>query len=391
MSVDLGHGSLITEPDRSEDPIVVQHDGAEQESALKRFLSLEITKRKVKRRNLMHFSRQLAVFVRAGVPMLDSLEAITEEMDDKLFKTALDDITERLRSGETFAAAAAAHPEVFPEVYASILATAEYTGHLDDSLDRIALYIERDLEARRKVKEALFYPAIVCALSIVVVVVLTMWVIPKFETFFKSFNAKLPLPTRILLDVAGFFSNWWFVLLGGVVLIGMAIFATLRSERGRESLDALVLKMPLLGDLVHHAILERFCRILSAMVLSGVPLPEALVVTSAATNNAVFKKGLARAREGMMRGEGLAAPMAESNLFPASARQMFKVGESTGTLDDQLEVAATYFDRELDYKLKRFTSLFEPAVILFAGLIVGFVAIALVSAMYGIYRQVHIQ
>jgi type IV pilus assembly protein PilC len=176
-----------------------------------------------------------------------------------------------------------------------------------------------------------------------------------------------------------------------VVLIGMAIFATLRSERGRESLDALVLKMPLLGDLVHHAILERFCRILSAMVLSGVPLPEALVVTSAATNNAVFKKGLARAREGMMRGEGLAAPMAESNLFPASARQMFKVGESTGTLDDQLEVAATYFDRELDYKLKRFTSLFEPAVILFAGLIVGFVAIALVSAMYGIYRQVHIQ
>jgi type IV pilus assembly protein PilC len=126
------------------------------------------------------------------------------------------------------------------------------------------------------------------------------------------------------------------------------------------------------------------------MVISGVPLPEALVVTTNATNNAVFRKGLAKAREGMLRGEGLAGPMSASGLFPAAARQMFKVGESTGTLDTQLETAATYFDRELEYKLNRFTALFEPAVILFAGLIVGFVAIALVSAMYGIYRQVHI-
>jgi type IV pilus assembly protein PilC len=387
MSVDLGHGSLSVSPEPADEGAAAK---PKSESALSRLMNFEITQKKVKRRNLMHFSRQLAVFVRAGVPMLDAIEAITEEMDDKVFLKALTDIRERLRSGETFAAAAAAHPEVFPEVYASILATAEYTGHLDDSLDRIALYIERDLEARRKVKEALFYPTIVFALSIVVVVILTVWVIPKFETFFKSFNAKLPLPTRILLSVAHFFSSWWFLLVGGLVLIGLLVLATLNSEKGRERVDALVLKVPMLGDLVHHAILERFCRILSAMVLSGVPLPEALVVTATATNNAVFKKGLAKAREGMMRGEGLAAPMAESNLFPASARQMFKVGESTGTLDDQLEVAATYFDRELDYKLKRFTSLFEPAVILFAGLFVGFVAIALVSAMYGIYRQVHI-
>jgi type IV pilus assembly protein PilC len=387
MSVDLGHGSLSVSPEPADEGAAAK---PKSESALSRLMNFEITPKKVKRRNLMHFSRQLAVFVRAGVPMLDAIEAITEEMDDKVFLKALTDIRERLRSGETFAAAAAAHPEVFPEVYASILATAEYTGHLDDSLDRIALYIERDLEARRKVKEALFYPTIVFALSIVVVVILTVWVIPKFETFFKSFNAKLPLPTRILLSVAHFFSSWWFLLVGGLVLIGLLVLATLNSEKGRERVDALVLKVPMLGDLVHHAILERFCRILSAMVLSGVPLPEALVVTATATNNAVFKKGLAKAREGMMRGEGLAAPMAESNLFPASARQMFKVGESTGTLDDQLEVAATYFDRELDYKLKRFTSLFEPAVILFAGLFVGFVAIALVSAMYGIYRQVHI-
>jgi type IV pilus assembly protein PilC len=170
----------------------------------------------------------------------------------------------------------------------------------------------------------------------------------------------------------------------------LAAYAGGKTARGKALRDRILLKTPVLGDLIRHAILERFCRILSAMVISGVPLPEALMVTTAATNNSVFRKGLAVAREGMLRGEGLAGPMSASNLFPPAARQMFRVGETTGTLDKQLETAAVYFDRELDYKLSRFTSLFEPAVILIAGLIVGFVAIALVSAMYGIYRQVHV-
>jgi len=141
---------------------------------------------------------------------------------------------------------------------------------------------------------------------------------------------------------------------------------------------------------VLHSILERFCRILSSMVTAGVPLPDALAVTTNATNNAVFRTRLGHASEAMMRGEGLAGPLSQTQLFPVAARQMFRVGESTGSLDDQLGIAATYFDRELDYKLKRFTNLFEPAVLLFVGVVVGFVAIALVSAMYGIFRQVNV-
>jgi len=150
------------------------------------------------------------------------------------------------------------------------------------------------------------------------------------------------------------------------------------------------LKIPVVGELIQTAILERFCRILCSMVSAGVPLPDALKVTTDTTTNAVYRKGLTDAREGMMRGEGLAGPLSASGLFPSAARHMFLVGESTGTMDDQLETAAIYFDRELDYKLKQFVAIFEPAVILFVGLVVGFVAIALVSAMYGIYRQVHI-
>ena len=146
----------------------------------------------------------------------------------------------------------------------------------------------------------------------------------------------------------------------------------------------------MLGDVIRTAILERFCRILCSMVGAGVPLPEALQVTGSATTNAMFRRGIGTAREAMLRGEGLAGPLAQTELFPTAARRMFLVGESTGTLDEQLDTAAKYFDRELDYKLKHFTSLFEPAVILFVGIIVGFVAIALVSAMYGIYRQVHV-
>lgn len=386
MTLDLYPPGDLSAPE----PLPATPPPADEPSVLRRLMSFEITKKKVPRRDLMHFSRQLSVFVRAGIPMLEALDTITEEMGNKTFLAALTDVKEQLRAGGTFAAAAASHPEAFPDVYANILASAEYTGNLDASLDRIATYIERDLEARRKVKEALFYPIVVLALSVVVVVILTVFVIPRFETFFKSFNAKLPLPTRMLLAVARFFTHYGVYLAAVLIVLALAAALFLRTERGKAAWDATLLKIPVLGDLVQHAILERFCRILSAMVLSGVPLPDALVVTTASTNNAVFRKGLAAAREGMLRGEGLAGPMAASNLFPAAARQMFRVGESTGTLDSQLETAATYFDRELDYKLSRFTALFEPAVIIFAGVVVGFVAIALISAMYGIYRQVNV-
>jgi type IV pilus assembly protein PilC len=194
----------------------------------------------------------------------------------------------------------------------------------------------------------------------------------------------------MLLSIANFFTNDWYVIVGVVAVIVAAILYGTLTPEGRQIRDRLVLKIPVLGDLVRTAVLERFCRILHSMVAAGVPLPEALLVTSETTTNHVYREGLADARTSMMRGEGLAGPLAATGLFPAAARHMFLVGENTGTMDDQLESAATYFDRELDYKLKQFTALFEPAVIVFVGVVVGFVAIALISAMYGIYRQVHI-
>jgi type IV pilus assembly protein PilC len=163
-----------------------------------------------------------------------------------------------------------------------------------------------------------------------------------------------------------------------------------RTERGRAVFDRTLLRLPALGEVVHYALLERFCRVMASMMVAGVPLPEAMGVTTAAINNHKFRVGLTEAREAMLRGEGFAKPLARTELFPSTAKQMFQVGEATGTLDNQLETAAAYFDRELDYKVKRFTTLFEPATLIFVGVIVGFVAIALVSAMYGIYNQVEL-
>jgi type IV pilus assembly protein PilC len=356
----------------------------------RKVLQFEITKKRVRRKDLMHFSRQLGVFVKAGIPIMEALEIISEEATDKLLKPALLEMIEQLQAGDTFAAAAAAHPEVFPEFYLGILGSAELTGTLDVVLDQLADYIERDIEARSKVTSALIYPAVVFVMSIATVIILATFVLPRFKTFFESFHATLPLPTRMLLSVSNFFSTWWWALLGIAIVVVAGFIAIKRSEAGKARLDGFLLKMPVLGDLLRSVILERICRILSSMILAGVPLPEALTVTSTAANNAVYRRGLNRVREEMMEGQGLSTPVARSGLFPGAARQMFRVGEETGTLDDQLQLSAAYYDREVDIKLKRFTSLFEPAVIIFMGFVVGFVAIALVSAMYGIYHQVHI-
>jgi type IV pilus assembly protein PilC len=338
----------------------------------KSIMQLEITRKKVPRKDLMHFSRQLSAFLKASVPILDSIEVIREEMTNKLFKAALDDIADNVKAGASFSGAAKAHPEVFPPVYLGMLESAEMTGNLDKVLDQLSEYLERELEARRKVMSALMYPAVVAMMSVATVGILAIFVLPRFRDFFASLDATLPLPTRMLLATSGFMSDQWYLFPLLLVMLAGAFIWTARSEKGRNLRDRMILSIPVIGDLVTHSILERFCRVLSSMA------------------RVVWREKLREAREAMLRGEGLAHPIAATGLFPAAARQMFRVGEETGTLDDQLEGAANYFERELDYKINRFTGMFEPAVIVFMGLVVGFVAIALVTAMYGIFRQVNV-
>jgi type IV pilus assembly protein PilC len=352
----------------------------------KNVLQFEITKERVKRVELMHFSRQLAAFLRAGIPILEGIQVLQESADNKTMRRVLGEVSDSLRGGQTFLGAISEHPHVFPDFYRGMVGAAELTGQLDAVLDRLSHYIERDLEAKRKIRSALAYPLVILAMSVVTVVVLTAFVLPRFKSFFESLDADLPLPTRMLLAVTDFLSEWWWVITIAAVLLALLGVLAYRSEKGRARFDAILLKLPVLGETVKFAIIERFCRVLASMAKAGVPLPEALAVAGDTANNAVYRSALVDARERMIRGEGIARPIAGTDLFPIAAVQMFRVGEDTGTLDDQLETAAGFFEQELDYKIKKLTTLFEPAVIILMGVVVGFVAVALVSAMYGVFR-----
>jgi type IV pilus assembly protein PilC len=356
----------------------------------KSVLKFEITKKKLPPAEVMHFSRQLAAFVRAGVPLIEAIEVIEEDASNKHVRRVLSAVREELRTGETFSAALTPFRTMFPQFYVDMLRAAELTGTLDSVLDEISRYIERELDARQKIRSAMVYPLVVLVMAIITITVLAVYVLPRFKDFFASLGAKLPLATRMLISMTNFLGNWWWALLGGMVfvVVGLAILFKIRAVRRLR--DRIILKLPVVGPVVRYSIVERFCRLLASMMEAGVPLPDAMAVLGRGTNNIIFEEGLGSVREAMIRGQGIAEPMAASRLFPGAVIQMARVGEDTGTLDAQLEAAASYFGKELEYKIKKLTSLFEPAVIVVMGGIVGFVAIALISAMYGIYNQIQI-
>ena len=354
----------------------------------KSILKYEITRKKLKLSDVMHVSRQLAAFTKAGVPLPDALQVIEEEAPDKTMRKVLGAVRAEIRTGETLSSALRPYETLFPLFYVDMIRAAELAGTLDKVLADMAGYIERDIEARQKIKSALTYPAVIFVASIATVIVLATFVLPRFKTFFAEFDAQLPLPTRMLIAFTDFFTAWWWAVAGGALFLFLGFALLFKTRWGRRQRDRALLKLWLVGELIRFAIVERFCRLLAAMMEAGVPLPEAMSVLAEGTSNVVFQSGMLEIREAMLRGEGLAKPMGASGLFPGAMVQMVRVGEDTGTLDEQLENASAYYGHELEYKVKRLTTLFEPAVILLMGLAVGFVAIALVSAMYGIYSQV---
>ena len=352
--------------------------------------NVELTKKRIKRDDLMNLSRQLWTFLQAGIPILDAIGVLGEESEKVAVRRVMAEIGSDLHAGSTFSEAVDRFPGDFPAFYRGILRSAELTGRLDTVLDQLSLYLERDLDARRKVKSAMIYPSIVAAMSAGTVVILAVFVLPKFKDFFSSLDAKLPLPTRLLLAVTAFLGNWWWLVVGGLAAVVGGYLLGIRTTPGRRLRDLLLLKVPVLGVAIKFAVIERFTRLLASMLRAGVPLPEAIMVATSSLRNLVFEPALQQARLQIIDGAGLAGPMSAIELFPGVLTQMIRVGEETGTLDRQLEVAAAYFERELDYKIKKLTTLIEPIVVLGIGLVVGFVAVALVSAMYGIFRTAHI-
>ncbi len=352
---------------------------------VKGFNQIELSPQRVPATEIMHFSRQVAAFVRSGISITDALEVVEDGSENKRFKKVVAQMRESIEQGVPFSDAVAEHASIFPSYYLGILRAAELTGQLDTALDQLARYIDRDHEARHKVKAALTYPAVIMFMSFATLIVLALFVLPKFAKFFKQLGRELPLPTRMLLGGGGIIKNNRFVVPIVFFLFAFLVYLAKTTSGGRRVKDRMLLRLPLIGEIVRLAVVERICRIVGAMTAAGVPLPEAMGAAIVASNNTVFARGLLVVQDRMLEGEGIADPIGDSGLFPRAAVQMMRVGENTGTLDLQLVNCSEYYGRELEFKLKKLTTLFEPAVILFMGGVVGFVAVALISAMYGVF------
>lgn len=352
-------------------------------------VNVEITKEKVPLVEIMHFSRQMATFLRAGVPLTEALDNLRIDAKNKRLKEILGDVLERVTAGRSLADALSAHDEVFPPYFMAMLRSAELTGRMDDAFEQLHQYVRRDVELTRQVRKALIYPCILLALSVVVVLVIVIFAIPRFAEFFEEFDAELPLPTRMLMAVADFVQSPAGLVTGAVLVVGaIGLVLWIRTDQGRRQFHGFQLKLPMVSTVVTFSSTERFTRVLGALLDAGVPLPEALPTAIDCSNNEVYKERLSASMEGVLAGQGFADPLAATELFPTTVIQMVRVGERTGELSNQLENAAGFYEEELTYAVDKLTAWFEPITIMFIGSVVGFVALAMVSAMYGIYNQV---
>ena len=344
--------------------------------------------KRVKAPVIMAFSRQLASFLEAGISILEALEIVGEETSSSEMRVVISGMRTVIERGGSFSDAVAMHPTVFPAYYRAMVRSAEFTGRMDEVLDQLAAYLDRDIAARRQIKSALTYPVLVMVVAIAGMVVMSLFVLPKFADMYRNLGARLPLPTRMLLGLTDFFTSFWYLIAGVLVVVVVAANLVFGGVRGKRRRDRSVRRLPLVGELAHLIALERFCRVLAALTKAGVPLPDAISMSADSTNNTIFQDKLIDVRDTLVRGGGLSGPIVETGIFPIAARQMIRVGERTGSLSRQLSKAASYYEREVSFSMKRATELFEPAVIMFVGAMVGFVAIAQVSALYSIFSQV---
>lgn len=334
--------------------------------------------------DIVLFTRQLSTFVGAGIPMSRALATIAEETGSVLFRRILLEVLADLEKGQNLSDALARHQGVFSPLYIDLVRVAELTGNLESTLKQLAGYMRRDMATLRRVRSAMIYPAVIAVVAAVVVVILVVFAMPAFVRIFAEFHVQLPLPTRILLGIVTFVRTWILAIGGGVLALFAGYWLALRTTRGRYLRDRLLLRMPVFGTIVEAAILNRFCRTLSVVLKAGVPLGQTFDAVLTGAGNLVYERGLQTVREQMTSGEGFAGPLSRTRLFPPMLTQMVRVGEETGTLDSYLEQASDFYEEELDYRIRQMTSLIEPVMTVIVGIVVGFIAVALISAMYGL-------
>jgi len=332
---------------------------------------------KIGDRDLAVVTRQLATMIDAGLPLVQCLDILAQQQEKKVFQKALHDIRMAVEGGGTFSASLKRHPKIFSTLYTNMVEAGEAGGILDTILNRLAAYIEKAMALKKRVKTAMFYPSTIVAVAVVVVIFLLIYVIPTFEQLFEGFGATLPLPTVIVLEASRIVRAYLLVMLAGLVAAVVGLRFYYRTPGGKMAIDRLLLRLPVFGPLIRKVAVAKFTRTLGTLVSSGVSILEGLDITARTAGNKVVEEAVLKARTTIAQGKTIAEPLQASGVFPLMVVQMIAVGEQTGALDRMLNKIADFYDEEVDVAVAGLTSLLEPLLVIFLGVIIGGVVIAM--------------
>jgi type IV pilus assembly protein PilC len=332
---------------------------------------------KVKQRSIAIFTRQLATMIDAGLPLVQSLEILSAQQDNKLFKNIIREIREDVEGGSTFAGALKKHPATFDDLYTNLVVAGEEGGILDNILTRLANYIEKAEALKKKVKSALVYPTTIVGVAVIVVAILMIFVIPVFEQMFSSAGQTLPLPTLIVITISKIIKKYVVIIVPVFIFLGFLLRKYHQTENGKAVIDRLLLKLPVFGPLFQKISVARFSRTLGTLVSSGVPILDGLTIVSKTSGNKTIETAILNARASIREGETIAEPLGRSGMFPPMVIQMISVGESTGALDSMLSKIADFYEEEVDIAVGNLTSLLEPFLMVFLGVVIGGVVISM--------------
>lgn len=332
---------------------------------------------KIKMDDLVIFSRQLATMVDAGIPLVGALDALQDQMESKAFKKVISQVRNDVEGGLSLSEALTKQSNIFSAFFVNMVKAGESSGQLDEILDRIAVYMEKTLALIRKVKSSLIYPAVVVFMAIAITTFLIVKVVPTFESIFVTIGVDLPLPTKILIAISKILRQWLPLVVAGLVISIIALAKIIRTDKGKLVFDTLLLKLPVLGPLLKKVAIARFARTLSTLQRSGVSILTALEIVGKTSGNKVIEAAVFKTKVSIKEGQSIAQPLTESKVFPPMVTRMISVGEQTGKLEEMLGKVADFYESEVDTAVSGLTSLIEPLIIAFLGVVVGGIVVSM--------------
>ncbi len=334
------------------------------------------------------FTRQFSVMIDAGLPLVQCLEILGQQQEHKTFKRTLIQIRQDVESGSSLADAMRKHPKVFNDLFTNMVAAGEAGGILDTILQRLSTYIEKAVKLNSQVKSALIYPVAVISIACIVVAIILWKVIPVFATLFESLGAELPLPTRIVISLSNFIGDYWWLIILLIIALIFSIRKYHETYKGKRVLDGLMLKMPVIGILLRKIAVARFCRTLSTLTSSGVPILDGLQITAKTAGNSIVEDAIMATRKSVEEGKTISEPLGDTEVFPQMVVQMIAVGEQTGALDTMLSKIADFYEDEVDIAVAGLMKLLEPVLIAFLGVAIGGIVIAMYMPMFALIGQI---